>query len=79
MGDVREVATEHIERQRSDPQHLADPPDDQNTLRVKECGNAHTYLVVPMSGVDGDGMADDEDLMVQETPLALMDDVTGQQ
>ena len=73
------MATEHIERQGPDPQHLVDPPDDQNTLRAKEGGNAYTHPAVPMSGVDGDGMADDEDSMVQETQLALMDYVIEQQ
>ncbi|KAK9209900.1 hypothetical protein WN944_002269 [Citrus x changshan-huyou] len=78
-GDVREVATDHIERQGPDPQHLADPPDDQNTSRVKECGNACNHPAVSMSGVDGDGMTDDGISMVHEMPLALMDDVSGQQ
>ncbi|KAK9190246.1 hypothetical protein WN943_018848 [Citrus x changshan-huyou] len=75
-GDVREVATEHRERQGPDPQHLADPLDAQNSFRVKEVGNTHTHPAVPMSGVDEDGMA--KDSMVQETPLPLMDDATGQ-
>lgn len=73
------MATKHIDRQGPDPQHLADPQDVHNISCVKEVGNAHTHPAVPMSGVDGDGMSDDEDSMVQETPLALMDDVNGQQ
>ena len=58
---------------------MAYPPDVHNTSHVKEIENAHTHLVVPMSDVDGDGMSDDEDSMVQETPLTLMADVNGQQ
>lgn len=73
------MATDHMERQGPDPQHLVEPPDDQNTLRVPEGGNTHTFPAVPMVGDDGDGMADEDDSMVQEMPLALMEDVTGQQ
>ncbi|KAK9204200.1 hypothetical protein WN943_014458 [Citrus x changshan-huyou] len=69
--DVRKVATKHRDRQGPDPQHLADSQDVHNISCVKEVGNAHTHPAVPMSGVDGDGMSDDEDSMVQETPLAL--------
>ena len=78
-GDAREAATGHMERQGPDPQHLAETPDDQNNLQVPDGGNAHTSPAVPMVGDDGDGMTDDEDSMVQETPLALMEDVTRQQ
>ncbi|XP_024041874.1 uncharacterized protein LOC127898858 [Citrus sinensis] len=78
-GTSREVATDHIERQGSDPQPLADPPNNHNTSRVKEGGHVCNHPDVPMSGMDGDGMTDDEISMVQETPLALMDDVSGQQ
>ena len=77
-GDIKEVAMDHIERQGPDPQHLADPPDDQNTIRMMEGGNAHTLPTVPMIDDDGDEMADDEDSIVQEMPLALIEDVTGQ-
>ncbi|XP_024038245.1 uncharacterized protein LOC112097293 [Citrus clementina] len=77
--DAREVAIDHMERQGPDPQHLVEPPDDQNTLRVPDGGNTHTFPTVPMVGDDGDGMANEDDSMVQEMPLALMEDVTGQQ
>ena len=46
---------------------------------MKEGELAHNHPAVPMSGVDGDGMAEDEVSMVQEMPLAWMDDVLGQQ
>ncbi|KAK9208090.1 hypothetical protein WN944_000444 [Citrus x changshan-huyou] len=62
-GDVREVATDHIERQGPDPQHLVDPPDDHNTSRVKEGGHVCNHPTVPMNGMDGDEMTDDEILM----------------
>lgn len=73
------MAIDHMERQGPDPQHLVEPPDDQNTLRVPDGGNTHTFPTVPMVGDDGDGMANEDDSMVQEMPLALMEDVTGQQ
>ncbi|KAK9224925.1 hypothetical protein WN943_009965 [Citrus x changshan-huyou] len=57
----------HIERHGPDPQHLADPPDD------------HNLPAVPMVDDDGEGMAVGEDSMVQEMPLALIEDATGQQ
>lgn len=67
-----------MERQGPDPQQLAEPPDDLNILQGTEGDNAHTHPAVTMVSDDGDGMADDEDSMVHETPLALMEEVTGQ-
>ena len=75
----RDVTVDHIERQGPDPQPVADPPEDQTIHRVNECDIAHNHPAVPMNGVVGDGMAEDEVEMVQETPLAWMDDVLGQQ
>lgn len=46
---------------------------------MTEGGNAHTLPAVPMFDDDGDGMADGEVSMVQETPLALLEEVNGQQ
>ncbi|KAK9195738.1 hypothetical protein WN943_003863 [Citrus x changshan-huyou] len=37
------------------------------------------HHVVPISGVNGAGMPNDEDSMVQKTLLALMADVNNQQ
>lgn len=46
---------------------------------MTEGGNAHTLPAVPMFDDDGDGMADGEVSMVQETPFALLEEVNGQQ
>ncbi|KAK9207991.1 hypothetical protein WN944_000342 [Citrus x changshan-huyou] len=78
-GDERDVTAEHIERQGPNPQQVADPPDDQTIHRGNEGDSAHNHPVVPMNGVDGDGLVENEVEMVQETPLAWMDDVLGQQ
>lgn len=78
-GDERDVTAEHIERQGPDPQQVADPPDDQTIHRVNEGDSAHNHPVVPINGVDGDGMVENEVEMVQETPLAWMEEVLGQQ
>ena len=70
---------EHIERQGPDPQQVADPPNDQTIHQVNEGDSAHNHPVVPMNGVDGDAMVENEVEMVQETHLAWMDDVLEHQ
>lgn len=78
-GDVRDVVTEYRDPQGPDPQHLVNPLDVHNTSRVNEVENVHMHHVVPISGVNGAGMPNDEDSMVQKTLLALMADVNNQQ
>ena len=63
-GDVRDMANAHRYQQLPDPQLLIDPLDDHNTSHVNEVENPHIHPVVPMSGVDGVEMSDNEDSMV---------------
>ena len=78
-GDVRDVVTKHKDRQGPNPQHLVDPLNVHNTSGVNEVENAHIHHVVPMSEVDGAGMSDNDDSIVQKMLLALMADVNDQQ
>ncbi|KAK9193105.1 hypothetical protein WN944_003802 [Citrus x changshan-huyou] len=78
-GIVRDEVTEYRTRQEPDPQHMADPPDVHTTPCVNEVENAQTQPVQPLSSVEAAGMSDDEDLMVQETLMASMDDINGEQ
>ena len=77
--NVRDAAIEHRARQGPDPQHTSDPPDARNTSCVNEVENAHTHPEQSTSGVDEAGMSDEEESMVQETPMALMADINDQQ
>lgn len=72
------MVTEHRDRQGPNPHHLVNPSNDHNTSLANEVENAHIYHVVLMSGVDETRMSDDDDSMVQETPLAMMAHVHGQ-
>lgn len=76
--DVRGVVTEHWDRQGPNPHHLVDLSNDHSTSLANEVENAHIHHVVLMSRVDETRMSDDDDSMVQETPLAMMAPVHGQ-
>ena len=58
---------------------MDDPPDVHTTPCVNEVATAQTQPVQPLSSVEAAGMSNDEDSMVQETLMASMDDINGQQ
>ena len=73
-GDVGEAASEHRDQLGLEFKHLSDPPDAHNTPRVND-GNGQAHQAVVMGENDGEEMSEEEDSMVEETPLALMADV----
>lgn len=75
----RDVATEQRNNPIINPQPLEDPPDSFTIPGVKEMEKQHIHSDGVINGVDGLEMSEDEDSMVQETPLALMADVNSQQ
>ncbi|KAH9743054.1 DUF4283 domain-containing protein [Citrus sinensis] len=77
LGDVREVGSDQGGRLRREYEHLSDPPDDQHAVCVNNA-NAQAHPAVSMGENDGEEMSDEEDSMIEETPLALMHDGNGQ-
>ncbi|KAK9190854.1 hypothetical protein WN943_019464 [Citrus x changshan-huyou] len=76
---LAQVSDEFVNLVHAAPKDIPSISYDHNTSHVNEVKNPHIHPAMPMSGVDGVGMSDNEDLMVQETPLALMTDVSDQQ
>lgn len=76
-GDVGEAASEHRDQLGLEFKHLSDPPDAHNTPRVND-GNSQAHQAALMGENDGEEMSEEEDSMVEETPLALMTDVNEQ-
>ncbi|KAH9769017.1 DUF4283 domain-containing protein [Citrus sinensis] len=75
----KDVFIEHRARQGPDPQHTSDPPDDRNTACDNVVEKTYTHPEQSMSGAEEAGMSEEEESMVQETPLALMADINDQQ
>ncbi|KAK9181331.1 hypothetical protein WN944_024468 [Citrus x changshan-huyou] len=78
-GDGRDVDIEHRARQGTDPQHTSDLPDFRNTKCANTGENARTHPEQSRSGTDEAAMSEEEETMVQETPMALMADIIDQQ
>ncbi|XP_006469095.2 uncharacterized protein LOC102629728 [Citrus sinensis] len=74
---VGEAVSEHNERLGPDYEHSSDPPDDQNVASTNDI-SAQAHPAVYMGDNDGEVMSDEEDSMIEETPLALMPVVDGQ-
>ncbi|KAK9208146.1 hypothetical protein WN944_000500 [Citrus x changshan-huyou] len=76
-GSVGEAVSEHKERLGPDYEHSSDPPDDQNAVSINDV-SAQAHPAVYMGDNDGEVMSDEEDSMIEETPLTLMPEVDGQ-
>lgn len=76
-GDGREAGSDHGDRLGREYEYSSDPPDDQHA----GCGNevnAQAHPAVFMGENEEDEMSEEEDSMIEETPLALMHDGNGQ-
>lgn len=56
---------------------MSDPPDDQHA-DCRNNVNAHVHPAVSIGENEREEMSDEEDSMIEETPLALMHDGNGQ-
>ena len=77
FGDVREAGSDQGSRLRREYEHVSDPPDDQHAGCINNV-NAQAHPAVSMGENEGEEMSDEEDSMIEETPLALMHDGNGQ-
>lgn len=76
-GEVSNAVSEHRTRQGPDPQHTSDPPDARNKACVNAALDSQTHLAQPMGETEEAGMSEEEESMIQETPIALMADING--
>ena len=77
LGDVGEAVSELGVRLGLEFKHLSGPLDTHNAPRVND-KNAQANQALFMGENDGENMSDEEDSMVEETPLAWMPNVNEQ-
>ncbi|KAK9198577.1 hypothetical protein WN944_013763 [Citrus x changshan-huyou] len=77
FGNARETGSDHGDRLGRAYEHSSDPPDAQNSGCVNDV-NAQAHPAMSMGENEGKEMSDEEDSMIEETPLALMPDGNGQ-
>lgn len=78
-GEERDVVSKLRARHGPDPQHNFDPPDTRNKTCVNTAVDSHTHLDQPMCGTEEAEMSEEEESMIQETPMVLMADINSQQ
>ncbi|KAK9225954.1 hypothetical protein WN943_010999 [Citrus x changshan-huyou] len=77
FGNARATGSDHRDRLGRAYEHSSDPPDVQNSGCVNDV-NAQAHPTVSMGENDRKEMFEEEDSMIEETPLALMLDGNGQ-
>ena len=77
-GDVRDAVSEHGARQGPNPQHTSDPSGARNQACANAVENSHTHLEQSTCGTEEAGMSEEEESMIQETPMALMANINDQ-
>ncbi|KAH9783624.1 DUF4283 domain-containing protein [Citrus sinensis] len=77
LGDVREAGSDQGDRLGREYEHSSDFPDGQHAGCVNDV-NAQAHSAMSMGENEREEMSDEEDSMIEETPLALMHDRNGQ-